>query len=86
MFRIRLTAKRQATLPVALCEELGLSPGDTIVLERREVAGDAAWVLSSSRPNWSWAASLESYGAGKGHGWEEIEKSIARGLAGGDRP
>lgn len=35
----KLTAKRQVTLPQAICEKLGLEPGDTIqVFERDGVA------------------------------------------------
>ncbi len=29
---VRLTSKRQATLPLQLCEELGVKPGDEIYI------------------------------------------------------
>jgi bifunctional DNA-binding transcriptional regulator/antitoxin component of YhaV-PrlF toxin-antitoxin module len=38
--RDNLTAKRQATLPAALCEELGVGPGDALDVERRVVDGE----------------------------------------------
>ena len=43
MAKITLTAKRQATLPKALCEELGVGPGDKLELERRSVRGEVVW-------------------------------------------
>ena len=86
MFTVKLTSKRQATFPVALCKELGLEPGDTLVLERRTIEGEPAWLLRAPRPDWSWAASLREYSEGKTHGWKEIEASIARGMADDSRP
>jgi bifunctional DNA-binding transcriptional regulator/antitoxin component of YhaV-PrlF toxin-antitoxin module len=83
---LRLTAKRQATLPAALCEELGVGPGDTLMLERREIDGEAVWVLRAPKPDWSWAGSLREYVVGKSHDWAEIERSIERGWAGDERP
>jgi len=86
MFRIKLTAKRQATLPVALCEEMGLAPGDSLRLERRTIDGEPVWLLRSPRPDWSWAGSLKSFAKGKDHRWDRIEESIGRGMAGERRP
>lgn len=82
MFTIKLTSKRQATLPVALCEELGLSPGDTLRLERRTIDGETVWLLHSPQPDWSWAGSLRSFGEKKDHQWDRIEESISRGMSG----
>jgi AbrB family looped-hinge helix DNA binding protein len=82
--RIRITAKRQATLPAALCEELGLEPGDTLELERRTLDGERIWVLRSSKPDWSWAGAAAGYARGKSHRWRDVEKSIARSWAVGD--
>ena len=76
---IKLTSKRQATFPAALCRELGVRPGDRLVLERRDVDGEATWLLRKPRPDWSWAGSLGSYAAGRSHDWDEIERSIERG-------
>lgn len=76
---IKLTAKRQATFPAALCRELGVRPGDRLVLERREIDGEAAWVLRKPEPDWAWAGSLKGYAGGRSHDWEAIEASIERG-------
>lgn len=83
---IRITAKRQATLPAALCEELGVGPGDSLELERTEVDGKPAWVLHAPKPDWSWAGALRDRAKGKSHDWARIERSIEEGLAGERRP
>ena len=73
-----LTAKRQATLPAALCEELGVAPGDKIILERREEGGETLWVLHGrKRIDWSWIGAGHRYAEGKSHRWEDIERTIA---------
>ncbi len=82
MRTIRIRSKRRATLPKQLCEELGVGPGDELDLERRTVDGEAVWVIRAVRPDWSWVGAARSYAAGKSHDWEEIEDSVARGLAG----
>src|SRR5438552_1249580 len=51
---ISLTAKRRATLPAEVCEELGLEPGDKVGLERRLVDGEAVWILRAPGRDWSW--------------------------------
>jgi bifunctional DNA-binding transcriptional regulator/antitoxin component of YhaV-PrlF toxin-antitoxin module len=84
--KLTLTAKRQATLPAALCEELGVGPGDTLALERREIDGETVWVLRAPKPDWSWLGAARQYAQGKSDDWHEIEQSIARGWAGDDRP
>lgn len=86
MFTLKITSKRQATLPVVLCEEMGLSPGDTLQLERRTLDGVSVWLIRAPRPDWSWAGALKSYGKGKDHRWDRVEESIARGMAGDHRP
>jgi len=45
MSTIRLTAKRQATFPKALCEELNVQPGDSLVVQRSSIEGEDVWVL-----------------------------------------
>ncbi|MDH4046102.1 MAG: AbrB/MazE/SpoVT family DNA-binding domain-containing protein, partial [Gemmatimonadota bacterium] len=83
--RVRLTTKRQATLPAALCEELGVGPGDELELERCVVDGSPAWVLRAARPDWSWFGAAHPWTAGKSHRWDAIERSLARGWVGDDR-
>jgi len=86
MAQVRITAKRQATLPVALCEELGVKPGDNIQVERSVVGDEIVWVLRAKKPNWSWYGAARKYGQGKSHRWSEVDRSIRRGWAGDDRP
>ena len=50
MGTIRLTSKRQATLPRELCEEMHIGPGDLILVEKVEHDGQSVWCLRPSRP------------------------------------
>jgi len=78
MAAIRLTSKRQATFPRAVCEEMHLKPGDSLVIETRIVDGERVWVLRPERPpDTSWFGSLRRYARGKTHGMDAIRKSIA---------
>ena len=60
--KVKMTTKRQATFPAALCRELGLKPGDTVDLEPRIDDGRKIWVLKraagTARP---WVGSLKNY-------------------------
>jgi len=85
MASLKLTTKRQATLPAALCEELGVRPGDRIDAERRVVGGETVWVLRGSKPDWSWFGAARKYGKGKSHRWKDVRRGIERGWAAGDR-
>jgi bifunctional DNA-binding transcriptional regulator/antitoxin component of YhaV-PrlF toxin-antitoxin module len=85
MTAIKLTTKRQATLPAALCEELGIRPGDTLDVDRRTVGGETVWVLRGRKPDWSWLGAARHYAKGKSHNWAAIKRSIARGWADEDR-
>jgi len=49
MQSIRLTSKRQATFPVQLCQELGIKPGDDLILERKKIEGDITWILTPKK-------------------------------------
>lgn len=77
----RITAKRQATLPAALCEELGGGPGDNLVAERRVIKGETVWVLRPRRPDWSWLGAARRYAEGKSHRWRDVRRGIAKGWA-----
>jgi bifunctional DNA-binding transcriptional regulator/antitoxin component of YhaV-PrlF toxin-antitoxin module len=85
MRTITITAKRQATFPASVCEELGLAPGMKIALERRVIAGQPVWVLRGRGPDWSWVGSLRRYAKGKSHRLTDIRRSIERGWASGRR-
>ena len=76
---IRLTAKRQATLPKRLCEEMSLQPGDALVVDERVVDGRRVWLLSPADGiETPWFARLKRYGKGKRHDMESVRESIAR--------
>lgn len=77
---IKLTSKRQATLPKSLCDELGLVPGDEIRIERREIEGEVVWVLRQNEPDTSWIGSLARYAKGKRHDLRTIRTSIGKAL------
>ena len=77
---IKLTSRRQATLPKSLCDELGWVPGDEIRIERREIEGEAVWVLRQNEPDTSWIGSLGRYAKGKQHDLQSIRASIGKAL------
>ena len=77
-----ITSTRQATLPAALCEEIGLRPGSRVALQRRVLDGETVWVLRSRKPDWSWIGAARRYAKGKSHRWADVKRSIARGWAG----
>lgn len=77
---IRLTSKRQATLPKQLCDEMRVGPGDTLIVEKAVVDGHDVWCLrpaDSHSP--SWFGSLNAYAQGVEHDMESIRGSILRG-------
>jgi bifunctional DNA-binding transcriptional regulator/antitoxin component of YhaV-PrlF toxin-antitoxin module len=79
MTLIRLTAKRQATLPKRLCEEMSLRPGDSLVVDERVLDGKRVWLLSpADRIETPWFASLKRYGKGKRHDMQSVRESIAK--------
>jgi bifunctional DNA-binding transcriptional regulator/antitoxin component of YhaV-PrlF toxin-antitoxin module len=80
MTLIRLTAKRQATLPKRLCEAMSLRPGDALIVDERVVDGRRVWLLSpADQIETPWFGSLKRYGQGKRHDMESVRESIARG-------
>lgn len=86
MATIRITAKRQATLPAALCDELGVQPGDDIQTERRVVRGETVWVLRARKLDWSWFGAAKRFiKKRRSHRWDEIRKNINQGWAEDDR-
>ena len=79
MTTIKLTAKRQATLPRKLCKELNLEPGDAIGVQRRIIDGKAVWCLESiTDPDLSWMGRFRAKARGKKHDMESIRRSIRR--------
>ena len=80
MSAIKVTAKRQATLPVEFCRELGIKPGDGINVEKRMMGKERVWILQPASPSLSWFGSLKKYARNKSHDLADIRKSIGRGL------
>ncbi len=73
MATIKLTSKRQATFPRAVCEEMNLRPGDRIELTPAEVDGQQVWVLRPKEPlEMPWIGCLEKYARGKDHSMAAI--------------
>jgi len=74
---IKLTSKRQATFPRAVCKEMDVKPGDALTLEQRVVDGERVWILRpEARSDAEWFGCLRSYARGKPHGMAAIRKSI----------
>ena len=80
MSAIKVTAKRQATLSVEFCRDLGIKPGDEINVEKRMMGNERVWVLKPNSPSLSWFGSLKKYTRNKSHDMGDIRKSIGRGL------
>ena len=75
---IKLTSKRQATLPRSLCEQLHIREGDEIALEPRIIDGETVWVLRPKALDWSWVGSVKAP-ANASHDMDEVRASIAKG-------
>lgn len=78
---VKLTAKRQATFPLEMCEGLGLQPGDEMELLVRKEKGEEYWLLkkrkTSVRP---WTGVLRQYASNiEDHSMEAVRASIAAG-------
>lgn len=79
MTTIKLTTKRQATLPRMLCDELHLEPGDAITVKKRVVEGKAVWCLEPiPEPDLSWMGRFKKKAKGKRHDMASIRRSIQR--------
>jgi bifunctional DNA-binding transcriptional regulator/antitoxin component of YhaV-PrlF toxin-antitoxin module len=85
MHVVTITPKHQATLPAALCKELGLAPGAKVAVERRLVGKQTVWVLKGPGRDRSWLGSLRRYAKGKSHRLSEVRRSIAKGWVSGHR-
>ena len=77
MTLIRLTSKRQATLPRQLCDEMRLSPGDAIVVGVKTVGGKRVWLLRpADRIETPWFGRLARYARGKRHDLRSVRRSV----------
>ena len=78
---LKMTSKRQVTFSVKVCEELGLTAGDSLLLERTEREGKKVWMI---RPRGQrrelWFSALRKYAAGKSHDMRSIRESIGEAV------
>ena len=80
---VKLTSKRQATFPVQLCQDLGVTAGDDLILERKKIGGEIVWLLRPRKKTESkWFGALQKYAAGKDHDMESIRSSIGKIIGG----
>ncbi len=83
MTSIRITSKRQATLPKALCDEMRVEPGDRLLVERRRIDDRDAWVLIPEplQEPPGWIGSLRKYAVGLSHDMDSVRRSIKEARA-----
>jgi len=74
---IKLTSKRQATFPRALCEQMNVEPGDSLELVERVLDGERVWLVKPAAHETPWFGCLHEYAQGKSHRMEDIRKSVA---------
>ncbi len=77
MTTIKMTSKRQATFPTELCEDMGVGPGDELVVEHKLLKGELVWVLKPRGNKLEWMGALKKYARNKSHEMDDIRKSIA---------
>lgn len=82
MADVKITAKRQATLPARLCEDLGLQPGDRVRVERKVIEGETLWVIRPNRPTWNFFGAVRKYARGKKHAWSAVRRGVEEGWRG----
>jgi bifunctional DNA-binding transcriptional regulator/antitoxin component of YhaV-PrlF toxin-antitoxin module len=76
---LRLTAKRQVTLPKRLCAEMGLQPVSALVVDDRMIDGRRVWLLRpAGRIEMPWFGRLKRYGKAKRHDMASVRQSIAK--------
>ena len=77
MQTIKITAKRQATLPINLCRDMGIRAGDRLILDQRYIDGEVLWVIRFNLDKFSWMGALKRYAQNKSHHMGDIRRSIA---------
>ncbi len=84
--RIKLTAKRQATFPRELCEEMRLEPGNAILVEPAVLEGRKVWVLSPQPACFGegWTGVLRRYAAAQPHSMVKVRERMLEGMAHAD--
>ena len=81
MTAIKITSKRQATFPAELCGDLGIEPGDQVMLEALLIDGKKVWTIQPVKHEIvdEWFGSLSKYAKGKSHDMDDIKDSIIKG-------
>lgn len=77
--QVTMTAKRQATFPRELCDELGIGPGDKLEVDSAVIDGQKVVVLRPRRIDYAWVGRLRVR-ADLPHDMAAIRKSVGRGL------
>jgi len=81
---IKLTSKRQATFPAELCRQLGVGPGDSLILEAVDHDSKPVWILRPAhRERPSWLGRLKRYARNAGEPWsrERHGDAVERAMA-----
>lgn len=82
MSTIKMTAKRQATFPVRVCDALGVKPGDRISLQEQERNGERVWVLKPVRVlKRPWLFALAKYAKNAPRPWTRARDGDATARA-----
>ena len=76
---LKITSKRQVTLPINLCGDLGIQPGDQITVEQIEIDGKKVWTIQKLENDDEWFGSLSNYASNKSDKIKDIRKSITKG-------
>lgn len=77
---IKITSKRQATLPKTLCNDLGISAGAELCVEKQVINGEMVWTMRPKSPRTKWFGALRKYAHEKTHDMKDIRKSIGKGV------
>lgn len=77
MTTIKITSKRQATFPNELCDDMGIGPGDELVVEHKLIKGELVWVLKPIGSKLEWLGALKKYAKNKSHEMDDVRRSIA---------
>ena len=77
MATIKMTSKRQATFPVELCKDMGIVPGDDLMVEHKLIKGDLVWVLKPVENKLEWMGALKKYARNKSHEMDDVRRNIA---------
>ncbi len=82
MATIKLTTKRQATLPVEVCKALGITSGDSLELLPLLYKNEKIWALKPLlKTKSSWIGSLKRYAGKAKRPWTREEHGDLAGRA-----